>query len=537
MAMYNLSRAQSNKLKPLPSEEYVVEAMPSILNTFDMLTLFLMAVFWITNTTMVAFAGPAALTYLLLNGLTFFLPCVIVTAQLGVLFPHEGSVYNWTYRALGRYWSFFVGLCFWFPGMLVIISGADAFVAYLQGLNSGWLGVPWQQGLVIIFLIAFSGVLATQRFRTIQNMVNIVIMFILLAVFLIMLSAVVWLVKGNPPATDFSHSTDWSLNLGNFSFFGLITFVFIGTNVPLNMSGEIVGAGYKPKRRWVIKRHLLWGTLIVLIGYFVCIASLLIVRGPVMATAPIVSFEWVTMVSMALGNLAGGFIAVCMMCFFLMASVVYNSALARLLLVGSIDQRLPSLFGKLNTNRVPVNAIIFQTFTAIVFTIFAFIIIPSDTQFGNPSDLASEVFNVSLASLTLVWTFATIFFFVDLVRIYLRNRLAFHLRRIFPMPVLWASIIIGPIACLATIVDTLLNSWIPQITNDKWLLIVGSLMLIFIMISAAGSMLASSQLDWEEISQAEQLSTQFKHRHDSIIYSKKSPLPMSKPILNWPDNI
>jgi amino acid transporter len=511
MVTYDQQTEQSQQLqflevKPLPSEEYIVKAIPPILGTFDMTAIYLMAIFWITNTTVAATAGPAAITYLVLIGITFFIPCVIATAQLGVLFPHEGSVYNWTHKILGPYWSFFVGFCFWLPSVLAIVSGADALVTYLQGLNHNWLIEPWQQGLAIILIVAFSGILATQRFRMVQNMVNIVIGLVFLAVFLIALSLVVWLSRGNSSATDFSHLSDWSPSGGNFFLFGLITFVYIGTNIPLNMGGEIIGARNDPmKRRRVITRHLFWGSLIVIAGYLLTMISLLVIRGSQnVGQAPILSFEWVNLVSAALGKVVGIIFAVCMMTFFLMASVVYNSALARLLLVGSIDRRLPIQLGRLNQNRVPANAIFFQTAIAIVFTSIVFIGIPSITRLGNPVDLTTEVFNVSLASLTVMWTFATIFFFIDLLRVYFQERGSYYKRRLFPTPILWFSIIVGPVACLVTIYDTLTNSWIPQITNNKWWFIVGGLTLIFILIATVASMLASSEASWEKMSQSDE---------------------------------
>ncbi|HEX6481050.1 MAG TPA: APC family permease [Ktedonobacteraceae bacterium] len=510
MVTYNQQPEQTQPVQSLegtslPSEDYIVRVMPPILGTFDMTAIFLMAIFWITSTTVAATAGPAAITYLVLIGITFFIPRVIATAQLGVLFPHEGSVYNWTHRTLGPYWSFFVGFCFWFPSVLAIVSGADALVTYLQGLNHKWLIEPWQQGLVIILIIAFSGILATRRFRMVQNMVNMVVGLIFVAVFLIGLSLIIWHVKGNPSATNFSHLSDWSPNNGNFFLFGLITFVYIGTNIPLNMGGEIVGAGNDQlRRRKVITRHLLWGSLIAIASYLLTMFALLVIRGSQnVAQAPILSFEWVNLVSAALGRVAGIIFAVCLMSFFLMASVVYNSALARLLLVGAIDQRLPVQLGKLNKNRVPANAIIFQTIIAIVFTATVFMVIPSITRPGNPVDLATEVFNVSLASLTLVWTFGTIFFFIDLRRVYVQDRQAFHKKRIFPRPVLWFSIVVGPVACLITIYDTLANSWIPQITNDKWWFIVGGLTLIFILIASVASMFATNEVHWEKINRSD----------------------------------
>ena len=75
--------------------------------------------------------------------------------------------------------------------------------------------------------------------------------------------------------------------------------------------------------------------------------------------------------------------------------------------------------------------------------------------------------------------------------------------RIFPRPVLWFSIVVGPIACLITIYDTLTNSWIPQITNDKWWFIVGGLTLIFIFIATLTSMFASSKAYWETMNRSD----------------------------------
>src|SRR5712691_13556598 len=89
--------------KSLVSEEYVAKAMPPILGKFDMVAIYLMIIFYATNAATAVAGGAAAFTYLLIGGITFFIPCVIATAQLGVMFPHEGSLYNWTHKALGGY--------------------------------------------------------------------------------------------------------------------------------------------------------------------------------------------------------------------------------------------------------------------------------------------------------------------------------------------------------------------------------------------------------------------------------------------------
>src|SRR5947209_10374543 len=144
---------------PLASEAYVAKTMPPLLGTLDMTSTYLMIIFFITNATTAVAGGAAAFTYWLIAGVTFFIPCVLATAQLGVMFSYEGSLYNWTHKAFGGYWSFFAAFCAWFPGVLVIIVAGDVIVVFLQGLNSNWLIAPWQQGLVIVGIIAISALI------------------------------------------------------------------------------------------------------------------------------------------------------------------------------------------------------------------------------------------------------------------------------------------------------------------------------------------------------------------------------------------
>src|SRR5436305_14498163 len=116
----------ASKPDALPSETYIPKAMPAVLGTLDMTAIYVLALFFIPNVALTALGGTVSLTYLVLGALVFFVPSVIATAQLGVLFPHEGSLYNWTYHALGSYWSFFIGICYWVSGIIVIVSSSNA---------------------------------------------------------------------------------------------------------------------------------------------------------------------------------------------------------------------------------------------------------------------------------------------------------------------------------------------------------------------------------------------------------------------------
>src|SRR5712672_3087372 len=116
---------------PLPSEEYARGVLPSVLGTTDLTAIFVVAIFFISNATTAAAYGATAYIYWIVGGITFFIPSVIATAQLGVMFPHEGSIYNWTNKALGHYWGFFAGVCWWFPAPLIVVSVAVTLVTYM----------------------------------------------------------------------------------------------------------------------------------------------------------------------------------------------------------------------------------------------------------------------------------------------------------------------------------------------------------------------------------------------------------------------
>ena len=98
-------------------------------------------------------AGAAGFVYWIIGFITFLIPGAIVTGQLGLMFPGEGSIYVWTHKALGSFFGFFAGFCAWWPGVLVMVATGDLVMTMLQFLgttqNQNWLSESWQQGLVV----------------------------------------------------------------------------------------------------------------------------------------------------------------------------------------------------------------------------------------------------------------------------------------------------------------------------------------------------------------------------------------------------
>jgi glutamate:GABA antiporter len=481
----------------LPSEEYAVKTMPKVAGPLGLTAIYVLIIFFITNTASAIQAGAGTFTFWIVGAVTFFIPCAIATAQLGHMFPNEGSLYNWTHKAFGGYWSFFVAFCAWFPCILLMIVAADVVVGYLQGLNQNWLVQPWSQGLALILIVAFSGFIATRRSATVLKLFKVTLGIAFLAVFMVGIAGAVWLFKGHPALVSFKTPTDWGFAWNpsgyyTLALFGFIVQAFLGIEVPLNMGGEMTG-------RRPVTRHLFWGTILVIVGYFITTFGLLVVVGTAPSGNP---YAMVLAVKTALGPLAGDVTAVLIMFNFVITPAVYSYSYARLLLVGGIDQRLPIGMARLNKNRVPANAIIFQTIVAIVFTAILFIVVPSLTSTANAAILNSDVYNVVISASTLVWAISTAFLFINLVKFYINDRRAFRKQLIFPMPVLWISIVFGTTTCLVSIVGTLLYSLIPQqIGNNVWWIIVGSITGVCLVVAAVGGMLASSEAEWQKLHQ------------------------------------
>ncbi|MCA1835657.1 MAG: APC family permease, partial [Actinobacteria bacterium] len=151
----------------LRSERVAGGMLPRVLGTGDMVAIFVAIVLFVTSSATIQAAGPAAFAWWLLGVVAFLIPGAVVTGQLGVMFPGEGSIYLWTHKAFGEFWGFVAGFCAWWPGVLAMLSFADNAVAYLGYALPGSVG-RWPvsvQGVVIVGALLASALVAQQRLR------------------------------------------------------------------------------------------------------------------------------------------------------------------------------------------------------------------------------------------------------------------------------------------------------------------------------------------------------------------------------------
>jgi len=474
--------------------------MPPLLGSVDLTALFLLNVFWITNVTPLASGGTASFTYWLITSGLFFVPCSLVLAQLAFWYPVAGSILSWTYYALGRRWSFFVGICAWLPGILSLVTAAAAVVSGLQTLNAAWLIPPWQQGLVILGVLGFTGLLSTQPLRVAQNVLNVGVGAMGVATLLIVLAAVLWLLEGHPSATTFTDGASWQViptgPQTNLALLGSATLALLGSDMPLAMAGEL-------RHQRVIPRHLVWGTVLTLGGYLMFTGALLVVQGAGAAAATVNPLTLViTTVDHVLGKEVGNTMILCLLLYFLLIPAALNLCFARLFVVASIDRHVSLRFASLNRFRVPVTALWTQVGIAAFFTVLLYLLAPALTALGNPADLNSEAYNVLGASLLLVWAVSFAFPFIDVAILSLQRCAGVQRGTLVPRPLLLCCVVTGTALCAGTIAITLFNSFIPTLVSDgTWWYVVGGLALACLALCAVGSLFTNSEARWEDLAQ------------------------------------
>jgi amino acid transporter len=450
--------------RTLVSEKVAPVLLSRVLNSFDMVVIFVAIVLFIINSSTIQAAGPAAFIYWILGFLTFLITGAFVTAHLGRMFPQEGSLYVWTHKALGPFWGFYAGFLAWWPGILVLVLTGSAAVTIIQTLWPAQLQPAWQQALVILGIVWFSALLSVQRFRITQNYVNLQFVFYAAAIFLMGLAGVVWLARGNPAANSFALE-HWKLHAfgpgSNWTFYGLVILALLGIEVPLNMGVEI-------RSEKAITRYLFWGSVVVMAAYLWATWGNMVVV-PLEENNPTTGV--ITTVERAIGHPVGLAVGAVLLWFFVSNTAVYNYSFARLLFVSGLERRLPTVMGRVNPRtRVPDAAVIAQSVIATILTLALFM------RPRTPGHLATKVYLALIAAITVVWCASMVILFLDV----------FFVRRWFPQKFeevrlvpRWVLDVSGVVGFLASLVAAAVLFWSPfdptLFTNAEWRVWVGVL--------------------------------------------------------------
>src|SRR5260370_27364355 len=186
------------------SEKVAPTLVGRVLTYCDVVVIFVAFVLLIPIASTVQFAGPSTFVFWILGFLTLLIPGAFVTAQLGRMFPEEGSLYVWTHKALGSFWGFFAGFAAWWPGVLVMILAGSLVVTLSQAIDPTLFARPWQQGLIVLVVLWISCLLGRRRFRLTQNYVNIQFVLYSFCLIMIGISGFLGLAGGHHAANSFA---------------------------------------------------------------------------------------------------------------------------------------------------------------------------------------------------------------------------------------------------------------------------------------------------------------------------------------------
>ena len=468
--------AESGSGDVLRSERIAAGILPKVLNSFDMVAIFVAIVLFVSNSAVMAGgAGPAAYVYWGIGFITFLIPGAIVTGQLGLMFPGEGSIYVWTNKAFGPFMGFFAGFCAWWPGVLVMIATGDAVVSLIQQLNGNFLTEAWQQGVVIILVIAFSFVLSVLRFRVTQNFVNVVFVAYGGAILLVGLAGLLSL--GHPAPVDYSaHS--WGLNWGNATFYGTVILALLGIEVPLNMGVEI-------NDMRAITRYLLWGSAVVIAAYLIGTFGVMVAVPLKDQGSPSAIAEAVQLAFGPAGTFLGWIVNLIFIGFFIFNTAVYNYSFGRLLFVSGLDRRMPAVMSKVNANKVPWVAVLVQSVISAFFTALAFIIAPYALSTGlKPGDLSTVVYDILQAAVTVIWCVSMVVLFIDVIIIRYKYHETFTRARLAPDWVFYLCSALGLVASGVGVYVTFTGPWTTLISYGNWVLWIGSIAVLSLIVGA-----------------------------------------------------
>src|SRR5437016_8311387 len=164
------------------SEKVAPVLVARTLGPFDLVVIFVAIVLFINNAAGVQAAGPSVFIFWFVAFATFLITGGFVTAQLGRMFPEEGSLYVWTHKVLGPFWGFFAGFVAWWPGPISMVFIGILVANFLQQFSvfvkpscafPCILTQNWQLGAVVLAVVVFSALMSYLKMRVTQNYVNV----------------------------------------------------------------------------------------------------------------------------------------------------------------------------------------------------------------------------------------------------------------------------------------------------------------------------------------------------------------------------
>jgi glutamate:GABA antiporter len=207
--------------------------------------------------------GAALIFYYVIAGLLFFIPTILVTAELATGWPTTGGVYVWVSEAFGKKWGFltiwllWIYNVVWYPTILAFLAGT------LATLIDPSLSNNKMYTLSVILLLFWGATWLNCLGIKISGWVSVVgaVVGTLIPMSLIIGLGILWVVQGNPSQLHFDKSSLLP-HLNNLNNLGFLTAVLFGL-MGMEMSAVHAGDVKDPQRNY--PRALKYSAIIILL--------------------------------------------------------------------------------------------------------------------------------------------------------------------------------------------------------------------------------------------------------------------------------
>lgn len=440
----------------LVSERVSPFVFKRVLSRFDLVALTTALIYYVANSSGLVSFGPYIIGLALIAILVWYIPSALATAELGLMFPNEGGIYNWASKGLGKFFGFFAGWLNW----IAIFSGAffvpnAAILMFYSALN-----MPADPNVVIVGTIAFewlAALIAMQRLRIAQNFVNVVfILYFVISLGLLGVGIYWFQGHGLPAGTTLSLGSIFGIpsNIFVWGFgFAFLIEALIGFDTPLNMGAEI-----KTPRKTVLSAIFIsLGLTIVL--YLLTIVGLLLLLPFNTVNSVTGVTDAIRVVSPALAGVAG----IVLMFYYLSNATFAQYTWSRLVVVSGIDRYFPSAFGTVSKRtRAPIVAIVVQAIGGNLFTIFVL------ENLSGPNGIG---FLAGVALISVFWIGSYIFLFLSALSVRYGKKWK-NAERPFKTPAAWFIYSMGVVTSIIAVVTAFFNPNPALIDNTQWLITI-----------------------------------------------------------------
>lgn len=360
------------------------------LSVFTLVMINVIAVDNLRSLTAGAEYGFALVFFYALAALLFFIPTILVTAELATGWPTTGGVYIWVREAFGTQWGFltiwlqWIYNVVWYPTIFTFIAGILAYLIDPHLVdNKTYMLSTILIAFWIATLINCCGLKTSSLLSIIGALIGTIMPMLLIGIL-----GMLWIAKGHPSQIQFSIRNIFPnmANLNNLAFLTNILFGLVG----MEMSAVHAGDVKNPKRDY--PRALFYSTIIILttlafaslaITIVVPLKQLNLVSGLIDAFTIFFNayhMNWfipVIAVLIVLGSVSG--------------AAAWILGPARGLLIACNDNDLPRIFGRVNKNEAPVGILLTQ---GIIVTLLCtvFLIMPSvNSSYWVLSNLTAQL--------------------------------------------------------------------------------------------------------------------------------------------------